>query len=226
MHFCRFYGLVSPSLMNAPANSFEEGAVTSIWAVGLILGFSVTDAPFTNAKHSLQQPKPVLTLLVRDLVGLDPPIRNIARDQVTRILDQAGIGLRWIDASGSEDPNLASTTYITVVIAALPPNGWTTLDAMGFAPRRTGPYRRAYVFSTLIAAYLHSFTLQRPLDYGIVLGHVIAHELGHVLISGDAHGDGIMRPNWGYREWEDALKGTLLFPPTKVPALREGLQPK
>ena len=201
--------------------------MTSIWTLSLILGLSLADAPITDAKHSLPQPKPVLTVLVRDLVGIDPAIRNIAKTQAIRILNQAGIELRWIDANSSEDPNhLTSTSYLTVVIAAQPPTGWTKRDAMGFAPTRTGPYRRAYVFSTMITAFLHSFTPQSQSNYGIVLGHAIAHELGHLLILGDAHGVGIMRANWAYREWEQALEGTLLFVPNHARALREGLQPQ
>ena len=62
--------------------------------------------------------------------------------------------------------------------------------------------------------------------FGIVLGHAIAHELGHLLIPGDAHGNGIMRPYWAYREWQQALGGTLLFGPGPARAIRETLQPR
>lgn len=192
----------------------------------MILGFAVTAAPLTDAKYSLQHARPIVTLLVRDLVGINPPIRSVAKAQAIRILDRAGIDLRWIDAGASDDPNLTSTSYLTVVIAAKPPIRWTKPDAMGFAPARTGPYPRAYVFSTMIASFIDKFTLPSETNYGIVLGHAIAHELGHLLISGDAHGQGIMRPNWAYQEWQQALKGTLLFVPNHASAMREGLQSK
>src|SRR5215471_14187595 len=96
-----------------------------IWTVGLILGLSITDATFTNSKHLLPQPKPVLIVLVRDLVGTDPATRNIARTEAIRILDKAGIELRWIHANGTEDPRFPSTTvsYVTVVISPQPPAG-------------------------------------------------------------------------------------------------------
>src|SRR5215472_14902162 len=68
---CRFSGPVSPSSMNAPAKSFEEELVTPVCIVSLILGLSVAEAPLTDEKHPLQQGKPVLTVLVRDLVDLD-----------------------------------------------------------------------------------------------------------------------------------------------------------
>ena len=212
--------------MNAPAKSFEEETVTPVWIVSLILSISVAEATFTDAKHSLQQGKPVLTVLVRDLVDTDSETRNIARAETVRILNNAGIDLLWIDAKGSEDPHLPSETksHVTVVIAGQAPSGWTSRDAMGFAPVRTGPYPRAYVFTALINAFLKNFPIQDKSAFGIVLGHAIAHELGHLLIPGDAHGNGIMRPAWGYREWQQALEGTLLFAPSHAQALREALQ--
>jgi hypothetical protein len=210
--------------MNASADSFEEEPVTPILALYLVLGFPV--APITDAKYAVKQAKPVLTMLVRDLVGIDSTIRNVARTQAVRILDAAGVELRWIDANGSEDPHFPSTTksYVTVVIAAEPPSGWTSRDAAGFAPARTGPYPRAYVFTSLIKASIKGFEIPNEWAFGIILGHTIVHELGHLVIPGDAHGDGIMRPHWGYREWQEALEGVLLFAPSQAQVLQHALQ--
>jgi hypothetical protein len=213
--------------MNAPAKSFEEGTVTQVWIVSLIVGLSATEGPVTDAKLSLPERKPVLTLVVRDLVDTNSESRKIARAETIRILDKAGIDLVWFDANGSEDPFPTVTkSYFTVVIAGQPPRGWTSADAMGFAPARTGPYPRAYVFTALIDTFLGNFTIDNKSAFGIVLGHAIAHELGHLLIPGDAHGNGIMRPSWAYREWQQALEGTLLFAPSHARAIRETLQPR
>jgi hypothetical protein len=112
--------------MNAAADSFEEGTVTPFWTLYPVLGFSIARASITDAKFAGKPEKPVLTVLVRDVVGIDPTIRNVARAQAVRILDAAGIELRWIDANGSEVLHFPSTTKIyTVVIAAEPPRGWT-----------------------------------------------------------------------------------------------------
>jgi len=143
-------------------------------------------------------------------------------------MKEAGIELRWIDATATADPTLSFSmkNYVTIVVTAQPLNGQTTVHAMGFAPVRTGPYPRAYVFSTLVNAFLQKFKIESRSSFGIVLGHAIAHELGHLLIAGDAHGEGVMRPNWAYQEWQLALEGTLLFVPAHARAMREGLQPK
>jgi|RhiMetdeSRZDD1v2_1073273.scaffolds.fasta_scaffold295543_2 hypothetical protein len=211
--------------MNAAANSFEEGTVTSLCAASLILACSITDATFADAKHSLQQPKAVLTLVVRDLVGIDLPTRNIARAQVVRILRSAGVELRWVDAAGSDDPNVTSPTYLTVVIAAQSPTSRTTWDVMGFA-LRTGSRPRAYVFYDLVRSFVRKFKPSDPREssVGVILGHAIAHELGHLLIPGEAHGAGIMRGNWSFREWSEAVEGALLFHPDDVKAIQEQLR--
>ena len=47
---------------------------------------------------------------------------------------------------------------------------------------------------------------------GDVLGHVIAHELGHLLLGRDAHSQiGIMRPHWAKEELKSLTMGRLLF---------------
>lgn len=199
--------------------------MTPIWTLCLVLGFSVAHASITDTKYAAKPAKPVLTVLVRDMVGMDPAIRNIAKTQAIGILNAAGIELRWIDANGSEDPHIPPPTKIyTVVIFSEPPSGWTSPDALGFAPARTGPHPRAYVFYSLINVYLKNFTDQTKSAFGIILGHTIVHELGHLVIPGDAHGNGIMRPNWRYREWQEAQEGALLFEPSQARVLRQMLQ--
>ena len=199
--------------------------MTPIWNLCLVLGFAVTNTPITDVKYSEQQARPVLTVLVLDRVGTDPTIRDIARAQAIRILDNAGVELRWIDANGVDAPHLPSTTtrYATVVIAKEVPGAWDTGHALGFAPVRTWPYPRAYVFTSLIKAYVQDFIQGDP-GFPIILGHAIVHELGHLAIPGDAHGIDIMRHDWGFREWQEALGGTLLFDPGQARVLRQALQ--
>jgi len=160
------------------------------------------------------------------MVDTDPKIRNIAKAETMRILDKAGIELRWIDANGSEDPHLPPEIkgHVTVIIAEHSPTGWTGADAMGFAPARTGPYLRAYIFTDLIKVFLNKLMIQDKTAFGIILGHAIAHELGHLVIPGDAHGNGIMRPQWAYQEWQQAQQGTFLFSPNHARMLRKALQ--
>ena len=50
------------------------------------------------------------------------------------------------------------------------------------------------------------------LNLGEVLGHVMAHELGHLLLGSNAHSRlGIMRPHWSAEELQSLRMGKLLF---------------
>jgi hypothetical protein len=101
-------------------------------------------------------------------------------------------------------------------------------NLLGFAPVQTGPYPQAYVFYNLVLAFIerHPARESRNSTIGIVLGHVIAHELGHLLIPGEAHGYGIMLHSWGYREWEQAFSGTLKFHPDHIRLIQDRLRSK
>jgi hypothetical protein len=46
----------------------------------------------------------------------------------------------------------------------------------------------------------------------VILGCVIAHELGHLLLGSNSHsGSGIMQPRWERRQVRQAMTGDLLF---------------
>jgi hypothetical protein len=56
-----------------------------------------------------------------------------------------------------------------------------------------------------------------------VLGHVMAHELGHLLLGSNAHSrQGIMCPNWHAGELRLASMGGLLFSEEQGRFMREG----
>jgi hypothetical protein len=52
----------------------------------------------------------------------------------------------------------------------------------------------------------------RGIDPGVLLGYVIAHEIGHLLLPYDAHSEsGIMRAAWDKAQATNAVMGTLTF---------------
>ena len=54
-----------------------------------------------------------------------------------------------------------------------------------------------------------------------ILGCVIAHELGHLLLGSNSHSSsGIMQSPWGRRQVREALTGTLLFTTEQAKRMR------
>lgn len=59
---------------------------------------------------------------------------------------------------------------------------------------------------------------------GTVLGHVVAHEIGHLLLGPNSHAPrGIMRAAWGHDELESAKRARLLFSVQESQQMRERL---
>jgi hypothetical protein len=59
-----------------------------------------------------------------------------------------------------------------------------------------------------------------------LLGHVIAHELGHLMLGTHAHSaSGIMRPRWEDAELNLLVRGNLLFNPEQVKVMRARMRP-
>jgi hypothetical protein len=55
-----------------------------------------------------------------------------------------------------------------------------------------------------------------------MLGHAMAHEIGHVLLgSMERSPDGIMKARWGGSGYRKAGKGYMIFMPPQCKAIRE-----
>ena len=62
------------------------------------------------------------------------------------------------------------------------------------------------------------------LDTGAVLGHTIAHEVGHLLLPRGTHGPaGLMRATWRMEDMRDAAQGHLGFSPAEAAIIRARL---
>jgi hypothetical protein len=194
----------------------EEGCVNASLALGVVL----------TLFSSEQRPRPQITLAVCDRAGIAIGTWRTAKQQAIRILDSAGIDVLWIETSAKNGCAVdSSDAYFVVIVSRNAPKDLVRFDTMGFA-LRTGAHPRAYVFYDLVRSFVRNFNPSDPKESsgGVILGHAIAHELGHTLIPGDAHGAGIMRANWAYTEWREALGGVLLFHPDDVKAMQEQIR--
>jgi hypothetical protein len=54
-----------------------------------------------------------------------------------------------------------------------------------------------------------------------LLAHVLAHEIGHVLMKTDSHSSGsIMKPHWSASDWPQITHGQLTFLPADTDMIR------
>jgi hypothetical protein len=203
----------------------EEDAV--IRRSEVIAALFLVGAPCLYGWQSAPEVRPHMTLVQCDMIGVPNEIRLLAKAEVIRIFSSAGVDIIWIDAeAGCKTPSV--NRAFMVIVMSEPPEAWGRPNATGFAPVRTGAYRRAYVFYPRVTAVAKVFSTNRlPQSVGVILGHAIAHELGHLLIPGDAHTpNGIMHDQWNYRLAEEAAAGRLLFTSDQSQLIQKELRSK
>jgi hypothetical protein len=103
---------------------------------------------------------------------------------------------------------------------------------MGLAPG-SGPDRRiVYVFDSKVRTIFWStfsgYTRRdtdRHVSMSKILGHAIAHEVGHLLLNQQVHSpQGIMRGEWGLTDLRDINCGVLLFTAQQAEVLRSDVR--
>jgi hypothetical protein len=140
------------------------------------------------------------------------------------------VDVTWVDLDRRARCSIppGERSYFVVVVLPNTANDKIVPGAMGTAPIVSGLYPRAYVFYNRVELFVDIFRdLSYPRNTGlsIILGHAIAHELGHLLIPGDKHAmSGIMSGNWNFQQWNSAVAGTLLFDELEANTIRGRLQ--
>ena len=126
-----------------------------------------------------------------------------AQGYATRIYQQIGVDLRWQVRCKAAERNAPGTTTSPNLRAL-------GMDWAPHAPDTIGPHARASAYwfrptGTRVVLYLdriQPLLLLHPNAAGALLGHILAHEIGHVLLQNPRHTeDGLMKASWtGYDE--------------------------
>ena len=205
--------------------------------LGLIATCGCTALSHTVAAASSERSL-TITVHVRNYAGVAPDTLAEAEEVATGIFRKAGLETRWADTAlntvksqvnSSDHPGF---TLADIQLGVVPPemsDRWDLANnVMGLAPG-TGPDRRmVYVFEGKVDTFFwkmlgahESGRMGPPISKAKVLGHAIAHEVGHLLLNSQVHSEyGIMRANWGLTEMTDAAYGMLLFTPQQADVLR------
>ncbi len=137
-----------------------------------------------------------------------------AKREASRIFAAAHVEIRWIDCntnasippnSSCRDPH--ATKHLNVRI--VPGGKKTKQDIFGIAflgADGIGAYSDVFYDS------VEKLRRDRPSTIGRLLGHVMAHEIGHLLIGSHAHSPwGLMCAKWHAQELRSVEMGSLFF---------------
>jgi hypothetical protein len=79
------------------------------------------------------------------------------------------------------------------------------------------PHARFGISATIFQERIDNLCQETREDFSLLLGHAIAHEIGHLTLASDAHSaNGIMRARWGKGDFDLAAMGRLGFTPQQA----------
>lgn len=163
---------------------------------------------------SAGQPKPFLvTINIFNDANVSDSSLATAKREASRVFAAAHVEIRWIDCtitailsnSSCHDPHGAKHLNLRIVPAGKKQNedifGIAFLGADG-----------AGIYSDVFYDAVEKLRIERPINIGRLLGNVMAHEIGHLLIGSDAHSAwGLMCAKWHAQELRHIEMGTLFF---------------
>ena len=205
--------------------------------LGLILTSGLTKV-CQGAPTDSPETDPTITIHVYNYADVSPKTLIEAEKIAAGVFRKAGVETRWLDRYGKKkefSPEPARFQSNRIVLHILPrsmaEHFALTSERLGFAPGQGSNRTDAYVFydrAEQLARQLNAAKMEKALvgivepcvGIGQILGHVIAHELGHLLGLETHSPTGIMRANWGSADWQETIYGYLSFTPQQADIIR------
>jgi hypothetical protein len=194
--------------------------------VRLSLVLATLGSVFGFVRPTLSEPQPAasLTVLVYNYAEVSPAILASAEREAFKILRDAGVRVVWVDCL-EKLPSSKSKELCQ--------RGWSaqTPGVRLLSGRVTSMYKnREFGFAAI--PVLATVNYERiafwygsndaPYVLPVMLGCIIAHELGHLLLRDPAHSTiGIMQPQFGSEQMRQALTARLLFTSQQAKLIRE-----
>jgi hypothetical protein len=220
----------TPGQHPAPGDFFCDQQLPWFWLsimalAGLVgvISFAFPETIFASGADS----NPKIRIRVNNYTQATPAMLAGAEREAGRILGKAGLQAVWLDCpavhstADPQDPCGEPLEAIDIVLRLLSESTQNKFQdsVFGFA-----------VVPILASVYYeYAMHLARSdnaeFEIPIILGCVIAHEIGHLLLGSNSHSaSGIMQGNWERGQIRKAMTGTLLFTPEQAKLIRAETQ--
>ena len=182
----------------------------------VFFGTLVLTHPGTTALAEGPEAVQTLVLIVENKAAIPMDVLEGARAHVERIYRHSGIQIIWSAEGRKPSPRDAMQLTVVIVPECFNRNICQSNSAMGSAVGAEGHgAKRAYIFADRVfILILWGFVKRMPIVHpeALIMGHVIAHEVGHLMLPSPGHtDDGLMRAELNLHSIEEALRGDLLF---------------
>jgi hypothetical protein len=179
-------------------------------------GISTASAQSMATVDSHDSEPPNVRVWLINAARVDEVTLSGALKRVALIFREAGIRLTCLECSAGcrvDDPSV-----LVLRIVGQPASESVSPNALGFAVAQQGDSTYASVFRDRLLAMVGR---GGPYSEAELLGHAMAHELGHLLLGTPAHSRyGLMAGRWRASDLDRASVGFLLFSPAEAAIMR------
>jgi hypothetical protein len=191
-----------------------------------VLAIAISLAFLAMRSLAEEQLHPPVTILVFNYSRATHSTLVSAEREAGRILAEAGVSAKWLQCSipltADSDKACArevGASDIRMPIVEQANQGYVGDSAFGFALAPA----LASVFHKSAERLAHNDNTDS--EMAVILGCVIAHEIGHLLLGNNAHSEsGIMQREWKREQLTQAMRGRLLFTVEQAETIREQAQ--
>ncbi|HST13212.1 MAG TPA: hypothetical protein VLL05_22735 [Terriglobales bacterium] len=187
-----------------------------IVALSAILGFALT---------CVAQPKgyPHITVIVRHPAEMPHAVLNGAEAVTMHVFDKAGVSVHWVNCPQSDGAFLNpgcddALAPVDLVVHVLPraQSAANSVFGVSFVDAGGG------VYADIFLDRMQRLHEQNPsISFSRLLGYVVAHELGHLLLGEHSHSSmGLMQTPWRPEQLEKLGRGNLFFNSNEAAYLR------
>jgi hypothetical protein len=164
-----------------------------------------------------------LTVSIFNDAGVAESVLSQAAERAKTVLDKAGVSSTWLNCGTPQHwrtnlgcQNMAFPTHLSVrLVAGRKAVSEDTFGQSYLDERGEGNYANIYL------AQLSSSKALGLMKEGDLLGYVMVHEVGHLLLGKDSHSAaGLMRGRWEMAELQRAARGELFFTASETERIR------
>jgi hypothetical protein len=172
------------------------------WMIVAVVVTVVRIADAAEPEHLL-----TIDLRMRNDARVPAHVLETSQDEVARIFADVGLAVRWTETA---------PRFTVQIVPQVLGFDRAASPVMGVALLRPND-AMAQVFFRQVQAFARAYDV----DLGRMLAYVIAHEIGHLLLPGNAHSPtGLMQADWDKALVRDAAKGSLTFTAAQAARIR------
>ena len=152
-------------------------------------------------------------VLIYNYASVTPEKLQKAQEGASTIFRKAGVEVVWIENTALQKrPGAPTLEEMDLILRILPQARTTLASRSALGEALPCHLEKDGCIASVFFNRVKEFTDRIGISLHLVLGHAMAHELGHLLLGSNSHSPrGLMRAVWSPRDMQRAAKGDLLF---------------